>query len=81
MPLYLTLEAVLIVVLQQADALPLCAALLGTSFVAHHTSALVGLILLPCCLVLSALLNILATVALKWAVLGRARPGAYPLHG
>ena len=81
MPLYLTLEAVLIVALQLADALPLCAALLGASFVAHHTSALVGLILLPFCLVLAALLNMLATVALKWVVLGRVRPGEHPLHG
>ena len=79
--LYLTLEAVLIVALQLANALPLCAALLGASFVAHYTSALVGLILLPFCLVLAALLNMLATVALKWAVLGRVWPGEHPLHG
>ena len=81
MPLYLALEAGLMVTLQLADALPLCAALLGASFMAHHTSAFVGVILLPFCLVLAALLNMLATVALKWAVLGRVRPGAYPLHG
>ena len=74
-PLYLALEAMLIVSLQLADALPLCAALLSASFVAHHTSALVGQMLLPLCLVIAALLNMLATVALKWAVLGRVRPG------
>ena len=68
-PLYLVFEAALIVALQLADALPLCAALLGASFVAHHTSALVGQMLLPLCLVLAALLNMLATVALKWVVL------------
>ena len=67
--------------LQLADALPLCAALLSASFVAHHTSALVGQMLLPLCLVLAALLNMLATVALKWAVLGHVRPGEHPLHG
>ena len=80
-PLYLALEAVLIVALQLADALPLCAALLGASFVAHHTSALIGQMLLPLCLVLAALLNMLVTVALKWVVLGRMRPGEHPLHG
>jgi len=80
-PLYLALEAMLIVSLQLADALPLCAALLSASFVAHHTSALVGQMLLPLCLVIAALLNMLATVALKWAVLGRVRPGEHPLHG
>jgi hypothetical protein len=80
-PLYLALEAMLIVSLQLADALPLCAALLSASFVAHHTSALVGQMLLPLCFVLTALLNMLATVALKWAVLGRVRPGEHPLHG
>ena len=31
--------------------------------------------------VLAALLNMLATVALKWAVLGRVRPCEHPLHG
>ena len=67
--------------LQLADALPLCAALLSASFVAHHTSALIGQMLLPLCLVLAALLNMLATVALKWAVLGHVRPGEHPLHG
>ena len=80
-PLYLALEAMLIVSLQLADALPLCAALLSASFVAHHTSALVGQMLLPLCLVIAALLNMLATVALKWAVLGRVRPGGHPLNG
>ena len=80
-PLFIALEAVLIVALQLADALPLCAGLLSASFVAHHMSALVGLMLLPFCLVLAALLNMLATVALKWTVLGRVRPGTYPLHG
>ena len=81
MPLYLAFEAALMLVLQLADALPLCAALLGASFVAHHTSALIGLLLLPFCSGLAALLNMLATVALKWAVLGRVRPGAHALFG